>query len=389
MKLINEWKRKKKKKKIHVSDSLEDLLSKGDNSNDNEEFTMVNKDNEDKVSNFQEIKQKDITLERSLDDLIKADPLNIPSKDSPKSFEIQADNIDRDGFKVECPPAIDTIPWTEEAYSDVILMAKAINEISIEKYGDDSKKLEVYCYVLTDSNKIYPNIPARITEIYIPYHSLSETSVNVSEEGVLEVQKYIKENNKILLGWAHSHGHFKVYSSKTDEINHKTLLNDTSNIIKINNFNLKYVYGITINDQAEKYGVIITQYPCGNLIRRVDQNFDIQGEDYSVSQKTQRYSEIKKILESRAAITPPNPEKSHEDMIKELKDELQIEFTRKLRKSKNLLIDELPEDIEDNFQQIQTILQRYDTLILDSTEETFNSVSEKLIKSIKKFNNNI
>ncbi|MHA1562433.1 MAG: hypothetical protein ACTSPA_09950, partial [Promethearchaeota archaeon] len=103
-----------------------------------------------------------------------------------------------------------------------------------------------------------------------------------------------------------------------------------------------------------------------------------------------RYGEIKRILESRATISQPTPEKSLDDIIKELKDELEIEFTRKLRKSKNLLYDEIPEeDIEGNFQQIQTILQRYDTLILDSTEETFNSVSEKLIKSINKYNNNI
>jgi hypothetical protein len=380
----------KKEKKTYVSDSLDDLLSNEDNSEDIEKINIKNEHNQDKSSNFQDINQKDVTLERSLDDLIKTDPLNIPSKDNPKSFEILVEDFNKEGFKIECPPAIDTIPWTEEAFSDVILMAKAINEISIEKYGDDSKKLEVYCYVLTDSNKISPNIPARITEIYIPYHSLSETSVNVSEEGILEVQKYIKENNKTLLGWAHSHGHFKVYSSKTDEINHKTLLNDTSNIIDINNFKLKYVYGITINDESEKYGVILTQYPCGNLIHRVDQNFDIQGEGYNSAQKIQRYSEIKKILESRASISQPTPDKSLEDIIKELKDELEIEFTRRLRKSKNLLYDELPEeDIEDNFQQIQTILQRYDSLILDSTEETFNSVAEKLLKSINKFKNNI
>ncbi|MHA1511573.1 MAG: hypothetical protein ACTSRX_07630, partial [Promethearchaeota archaeon] len=355
----------KKEKKTYVSDSLEDLLSNDDNLDEKDESNIIDYDNKIKSSNFQEITQKDITLERSLDDLIKADPLNIPSKDNPKSFEIFVDNLDREGFKIECPPAIHTIPWTEEAFSDVILMAKAINEISIEKYGKDSKKLEVYCYVLTDTNKISPSIPARITEIYIPYHSLSETSVNVSEEGIMEVQKYIRENNKVLLGWAHSHGHFKVYSSKTDEINHKTLLNDTSNIIEINKFNLKYVYGITINEDSEKYGVILSKYQCGNLIHRVDQNFDIQGEEYSSAQKIQRYGEIKRILESRATISQPTPEKSLDDIIKELKDELEIEFTRKLRKSKNLLIDELPEDdIEDNFQQIQTILQRYDTLIL-------------------------
>ncbi len=378
----------KKEKKTYVSDSLENLFSNDDFSNEKKESTIINEDNKDKSANFQEINQKDITLERSLDDLIKNDILNNYSSENPKSFEISGENLGTNRLKIECPPAIDTIPWTKKAFSDVIMMAKAINEISIDKYGEDTKKLEVYCYILTDSNNFPSNIPARITEIYIPYHSLSETSVNVSEEGVLEVQKYIRENNKILLGWAHSHGHFRVYSSKTDEINHKTLLNDTSNIIERKNFNLKYIYGITINDKAEKYGKILTQYPCGNIIHRVDLKFDIQGEDYSSSQKLQRYGEIKDILESRASITPPNPEKSQEDMIKELKNELEIEFTRKLRKSKNMLIDELPEDME-NFKQIQTILQNYDTLILDSTEETFNSISKKLLKTINKFNNDI
>lgn len=378
----------KKEKKTHVSDSLEDLFSNDDISNEKNESTIIEKDYKDKSVNFQGINQKDITLERSLDDLIKNDQINNSSNENPKSFEILGKNLDKEGFKIECPPAIDTISWTRKAFSDVILMAKAINEISIEKFGEDSKKLEVYCYILTDSDKISSNMPARITEIYIPYHSLSETSVNVSEEGILEVQKYIKENNKILLGWAHSHGHFKVYSSKTDEINHKTLLNDTFNIIERNHFDIKYVYGVTINEESEKYGVILTQYPCGNLIHRVDQKFDIQGENYTNSQKIQRYGEIKGILESRASITPPNPEKSQEDMIKEIKDELEIEFTQKLRKSKNLLIDELPEDME-NFQQIQTILQKYDSLILDSTEETFNSVSKKLLQTINKFNNDI
>ncbi len=379
----------KKEKKTYVSDSLEDLFSNEENSNERDKSIISDKDNKDKSTNFQEIIKKNITLERSLDDLIKIDSLHSFSSENPKPFEILAENTGKNGFKIECPPAIDAIPWTKKAFSDVIMMAKAINEISSENYGEDSKKLEVYCYVLTDSNKISPNSPGRITEIYIPYHSLSETSVNVSEEGILEVQKYIRENDKILLGWAHSHGHFKVYSSKTDEINHKTLLNDTSNTIEIKNFNLKYIYGITINDESEKYGVILTQYPCGNLIHRVDKKFDTQGDEYSNSQKFERYGEIKKILESRASITPPTPEKSQEDMIKELKDELEIEFTRKLRKSKNLLYDEIPDDIEENFQQIQTILQKYDTLILDSTEETFNSISEKLLKSFNKFNEGI
>ncbi|QEE15638.1 hypothetical protein DSAG12_01464 [Promethearchaeum syntrophicum] len=380
----------KKEKKTYVSDSLEDLLSDDKISKEKEKSIISDQDNKEKSSKFPDRDQKDITLERSLDDLIKKDPLIQSSRENPKSFKILTENSDNRGFEIECPPAIDAIPWTEKAFSDVILMAKAINEISIEKFGHDSKKLEVYCYVLTDFNRLTPKTPARITEIYIPFHSLSETSVKVSEEGVLEVQQYIKENNKILLGWAHSHGHFKVYSSKTDEINHETLLNDTSNIIKIKNFNLKYVYGITINANSEKYGVIITQYPCGNKIHRVDQNFDIQGEEYSTAQKLQRYAEIKKLLESRTVITPPTPNKSLEDTIADLRDELEIEFTRKLRKSKNLLIDELPEDdIGENFHQIQTILQRYDMLILDSTEETFNSISEKLLKSINKFSDDI
>ncbi len=376
----------KKKKILHISDSLEDLFSNDNNSPNNiekGEFTIEKNLIDEKKP------QENITLERSLDDLIKTDLFNETSKNSLKKFEISEENPNKESIIIECPPPIEIIPWTKKAFTDVILMANAINEISIEKFGEDSKKLEVYCYVLTDSEKITPNEPARITEIYIPYHSLSETSVNVSEEGILEVQKYIKENNKTLLGWAHSHGHFKVYSSETDENNHKNLLNDTSNIIKRRNFNLKYVYGITINDEAEKYGVILTQYPCGNVIHRVDQKFDIQGDEFDNSQKKARYAEIKRILESRTSISPPNPEKSLDDMTNELKDELEIEFTQKLRKSKNLLFDELPDDFDEYFEQIQSILQKYDNLILDSTEETFNSISEKLLKSINKFNKNI
>ena len=133
----------------------------------------------------------------------------------------------------------------------------------------------------------------------------------------------------------------------------------------------------------------MTQYPCGNVIHRVDQKFDIQGDEFDNSQKKARYAEIKRILESRTSISPPNPEKSLDDMINELKDELEIEFTQKLRKSKNLLFDELPDDFDEYFEQIQSILQKYDNLILDSTEETFNSISEKLLKSINKFNKNI
>ncbi|MHA1720332.1 MAG: hypothetical protein ACTSWX_13915 [Promethearchaeota archaeon] len=376
----------KKKKILHISDSLEDLFSNDNNSHNNIEKGeyAIEKNLTDKKK-----PQENIALEHSLDDLIKTDLFNETSKNNLKKFEISEENPNKESIIIECPPPIEIIPWTKKAFTDVILMANAINEISIEKFGEDSKKLEVYCYVLTDSEKITPNEPARITEIYIPYHSLSETSVNVSEEGILEVQKYIKENNKTLLGWAHSHGHFKVYSSETDENNHKNLLNDTSNIIKRRNFNLKYVYGITINDEAEKYGVILTQYPCGNVIHRVDQKFDIQGDEFDNSQKKARYAEIKRILESRTSISPPNPEKSLDDMINELKDELEIEFTQKLRKSKNLLFDELPDDFDEYFEQIQSILQKYDNLILDSTEETFNSISEKLLKSINKFNKNI
>ena len=163
----------KKEKKTHVSDSLENLFSNDEFSNEKKESTIMDKDNKDKSTNFQEINQKDITLERSLNDLIKNNSLNDPSNENPKSFEIWGENLGNKGLKIECPPAIDIIPWTKKAFSDVILMAKAINEISIEKYGENSKKLEVYCYILTDSNDLPSNIPARITEIYIPYHSLS------------------------------------------------------------------------------------------------------------------------------------------------------------------------------------------------------------------------
>ena len=54
---------------------------------------------------------------------------------------VHIDNVSSEGY-IECPPAIKSIPIQHRAYEELILQAKAINEIGQEKFGEDSEKLE-------------------------------------------------------------------------------------------------------------------------------------------------------------------------------------------------------------------------------------------------------
>ena len=290
---------------------------------------------------------------------------------------------------IECPPEIDSVFITRKAFDDIIMLARAVNEISRERWGSTSQKLEVFCYVLTNESDFKSNFPARISEIYIPHHSASETAVNVSTEAVREVGEYIKENNKVLLGWAHSHGHFEVYSSKTDEQNHKTLLNDTSNFITQGHFKIKYSYGITVVENGDHLGIILSQYPCGHVGRATDTSFDIQGKGYSDREKEDRYFQIKEQLEDRVNLTRPSKQSSRDDSLKDISDEFVSEYIRNLRKAKNLLYDKLPDDMDKHFELFQRVLHEYDTLLMSTAEESFTNVSEKLLTAMKQYKDGV
>ncbi|MHA1583916.1 MAG: hypothetical protein ACTSWL_01555, partial [Promethearchaeota archaeon] len=178
---------------------------------------------------------------------------------------------------ISCPTPIISVHLTRQAYSDIIMMAQGINKLATLQFGDDAPKMEVYCYLLADQDSISENSPGIASEIYIPTHTAAETTVKVEIEAVREVKKYIEKNNKVLLGWAHSHGHFKVYSSPTDEKNHRTLLLDTTNLFIKNNFQLKYIYGLTVVDSGDHMGVILTQYSCGRIAHEVDNQYKFYG----------------------------------------------------------------------------------------------------------------
>ena len=317
--------------------------------------------------------------------VVENPPNQMKSDSLPKTTadrQISSEYIASDGF-IQCPPGPTKILFTQKAFEEVIMLAKAINEISKEKWGDLSEKLEVFCYVLTDPTEIQADRPSRISGIYIPFHEASETRVHVSETGLLDVQRYLKKTNKVLLGWAHSHGHFDAYSSGTDEIQHQTILNDTSNFIEIGKFRLKYAYGITVVESGERFGVILSQYPCGHIERTVDEQFDIQGEGFDAETAAARFEEIKNQILERATIVKPSQSMAPEDLIKDLTQELLSEFVGKLRRTKNILFDDFSENIDEQFEQIQVILQRYDNLLIDGAEESFSNIAKKLMKVLK------
>ena len=341
-----------KKKKLRIGHSLDDLFE--NSSQTTPQFPSdTNQDNQDPLATF------------LAESKAETETVSVPTE------------------LIRCPPAINQVRFTRKAFEDVILMSKAINEISQDVWGPESEKLEVYCYVLTDANLIHQEEPARITSIYIPHHSAGEMTVHVSPKAVIELQKYLEKTDKVLLGWAHSHGHFEVYSSRTDEENHKTLLQDTSNYIELNRFRMKYIYGITVNDASERFGVILTQYPCTHIQRAEDSEFDIVGEPYSVTESNQRFQEIKATLEERVDIIPPADKMSLDEQVKTLSNEFLDIFLQNLRKSKNFLLEEMPDIFDEHFDVLQKVLERHDEILVDCAEESFQTFSERLIKTIQ------
>jgi hypothetical protein len=374
-----------RKKKVEILDSIEDLFAvdrETDNPNnppkDTTPFTAI----ASKADPSSPSKAK-------LDTSVMITPQTPASAKSERTDTpihlIPAAVQNPDGF-IQCPPALRVIPVTRTAYEDMIMLAKGVNEISREKWGPNSQKMEVYCYVLADPDEIPPDRPARISEIIIPKHRATETGVEVGIENLKDIQKYILETGKVVLGWAHSHGHFEVYSSATDERNHQTLLNETSNIIKINNFQLKYVYGITVVESGEKFGILLTQYPCGH-VQRVEAEFDIQGEGYTEDELEARFQDIKQQIRQKVNLVQPSQQQSESEMISDLTQELMQQFIRNLWKAKNMVVDDLPDTAD--LPMVQKLLGDYDTKLLAGAEEAFNQISEKVMKAVRKFQDEV
>ena len=276
------------KKITKISNSLEDLLN---NSNDN------NKEFEHEV--FSDKLDADIEASGQL---------------SPENAEKVVDNYFNAGIQSKfinealyqseikefiCPAPIDVIRITRKALTEMFLMARAINEIAHEELGPNAVDLEIHCYCIGDLPTGPEKDPAVITGIFIPTQELSETSVKVSEDGIREAMLYIKEHNKRILGWSHSHGHFEVYSSETDDVNHEVILNDTNNYVYINNktglFRIKYAYGMTVVEREDFMGILISKNACGN-VNRIEAEFDIIGADYDELEKSVILGQLKERI---------------------------------------------------------------------------------------------
>ncbi|WP_457557692.1 hypothetical protein [Candidatus Harpocratesius sp.] len=351
-----------RKNSIEISESLEDLLKAKKKKivsrliNNNQKISQNINENNDKPEELKKLISNSSIIQISQNNVVNY---------------------------IDSPPKFENVYITAKAFDEIIMLATAVNEISKDRWGPDSAKLEVYCYVLGDKLPNIPTKPQTITGIYIPYHNASEVNVVVPEAGILEVKEYIEQMEKVVLGWAHSHGHYKVYSSETDEINHLTLLQDTFNYTVFNSFRLKYIYGITVNDKGDHIGVILTQYPCMHIQRAEDHQFTLIGEPYSKSEFLARYREIKAMVADRVNIRQPGPVFTQEDQISQINNQLLTNFAIKMRKAKNLLVEKIPENLESNFMLIQTLLENYDQLLLDAVEESFNDSAKELIRTLK------
>lgn len=380
---------KKKKTDVEVADSLESLFN-SESSNKSKFPTppsnsKVNSSNISLSSDFDGLFHDETS--KDANNSVETSPASDASEPQVEQRfgAIMEDLVDKDGF-VHCPRGLKQLFLTQTVYEDILLVAKGINEISKAKFGENAEKLEVYMYLFAEPDEIPQDKPARVSSIYIPIHRAAETNVNVDQDGILDLQRYIRQTDKVLLGWAHSHGHFEVYSSETDNINHQIILNETNNFYHQGKFRLKYMYSLTVVETGEHYGVTLTQYPCGH-IEQSEAEIQLEGEGYNAIDHEKRYAEIKKLLQERVSVVQPSQSKTIDDNLTDLTEELLADFVRQLWKAKNMMMTDLNEEQESLLTQLQFFLQKYDKLLISGAEESFRGISKKLLELIKNSKN--
>ena len=226
--------------------------------------------------------------------------METPTEEPTKTQGVALINFDEDTNEIKefenkiislnCSQPLKTIRITRKALSDMFLMAKAANNIS-------HSALEIYCVCLGDRiSEEYPTEVGVINEIFIPSQHVTGASVTVSEEGLREAGTHMRKTGKIILGWSHSHANFSVFSSGTDDINHKKMLNDTTNymyeeIMPDAYHRIKYAVGMTVVEKGDYMGVIISNVSCGKTTQ-TEADFELIGEDYTPEEKNAKYEEI-------------------------------------------------------------------------------------------------
>ncbi len=147
-----------------------------------------------------------------------------------------------------CIPPIREFNIAERALIKLFLMAKAVSEVHKSPY-------EIYALCIGKD--------LTIEDIYIPYQNVTYVSIHIDGDMIYHARQEIRAQKFNIIGWAHSHADFSVFSSGTDNENHKTVLHETSNYSEKEGIRLKYMVAMTVNMKENVYGVTLTHYPCG------------------------------------------------------------------------------------------------------------------------------
>ena len=127
-----------------------------------------------------------------------------------------------------CPLVLREIKIHRSTLEKIFILAEEIPKVL-------QQSLEVYCFLVENSEE------AIVTDILIPKQRVSYASIDIDGAALFELSDTVKTMGEgmAILGWAHSHANFAVFSSHRDNQNHNTILNQTNNILIKNKQNLK------------------------------------------------------------------------------------------------------------------------------------------------------
>jgi proteasome lid subunit RPN8/RPN11 len=184
--------------------------------------------------------KKPIQIANSLEDLFK--DVSRPKSSFPSNYP-------QSNF--ENPPSLSVIKVTALALEKMFILARGVYEILGAPY-------EIYALCLGKDHVIQ--------DILIPQQEVAFGYVHVEPEYIQNLRPIITSEVLDVLGWTHSHADFDVFFSTTDIRNQITVLSDTSNFAMLENLEIKYVYGVTVNLNRDTFGIATTQYPSGDLV---------------------------------------------------------------------------------------------------------------------------
>ncbi|MFX1252835.1 MAG: hypothetical protein ACFFCZ_14610 [Promethearchaeota archaeon] len=190
-----------------------------------------------------------------------------------------------------CPLVLREIKIHKSALEKIFILAEETPQVL-------QQSLEVYCFLVGNNEE------AIVTDILIPKQRVSYASIDIDGTALFELSETVKTMGEgmAILGWAHSHANFTVFSSHRDNQNHNTILNQTNNILIKNNQNLKYMFSITVNERHETFGVILVQYPCGLVLQRNKARISIIEDNFEDTDIEEQRSLISQAIQERVEV---------------------------------------------------------------------------------------